>query len=149
MAAASLVATAGAASESATSQTAELRASPAIDVVAVVHGAERVRATRDADHVSQDAAAPWTRAHRLRVGDPVPTEAGLAAELGVSRTVVREALRAQRIYTPTYWPDVATAEGAPDFERSLPDSTLCLPCDQRLTHNDLAPMVQHLLDRLA
>jgi DNA-binding FadR family transcriptional regulator len=31
---------------------------------------------------------------RLRVGDPVPTEAGLAAELGVSRTVVREALRA-------------------------------------------------------
>lgn len=64
-------------------------------------------------------------------------------------TGVREALRAQRIYTPTYWPDVATAEGAPDFERSLPDSTLCLPCDQRLTHNDLAPMVQHLLDRLA
>lgn len=34
------------------------------------------------------------RGHRLRVGDPVPTEAGLAAELGVSRTVVREALRA-------------------------------------------------------
>ncbi|MFM0549815.1 hypothetical protein P0D69_02430 [Paraburkholderia sediminicola] len=62
---------------------------------------------------------------------------------------VREALRAQRIYTPTYWPDVAAAEGAPDFERSLPDSTLCLPCDQRLTRSDLTPMVQHLLDRLA
>ena len=62
---------------------------------------------------------------------------------------VREALRAQRIYTPTYWPDVAAAEGAPDFERGLPDSTLCLPCDQRLTLADLAPMVQHLLDRLA
>lgn len=62
---------------------------------------------------------------------------------------VREALRAQRIYTPTYWPDVAAAEGAPDFERSLPDSTLCLPCDQRLTRGDLAPMVQHILDRLA
>ncbi|MFM0628426.1 hypothetical protein [Paraburkholderia xenovorans] len=64
-------------------------------------------------------------------------------------TGVREALRAQRIYTPTYWPDVAAAEGAPAFERSLPGSTLCLPCDQRLTRNDLAPMVQHLLDRLA
>ncbi|REE20883.1 MULTISPECIES: hypothetical protein [unclassified Paraburkholderia] len=62
---------------------------------------------------------------------------------------MREVLRAQRIYTPTYWPDIATAAGAPDFERRLPESTLCLPCDQRLTHSDLAPMVQHLLDRLA
>ncbi|MDR8397788.1 MULTISPECIES: hypothetical protein [Paraburkholderia] len=64
-------------------------------------------------------------------------------------TGARETLRAQRIYTPTYWPDVADAEGAPDFERNLPASTLCLPCDQRLTRDDLAPMVQHLLDRLA
>ena len=62
---------------------------------------------------------------------------------------VRETLRARRIYTPTYWPDVADAEGAPDFERQLPGSTLCLPCDQRLSREDLAPMVQHLLDRLA
>jgi hypothetical protein len=62
---------------------------------------------------------------------------------------VHEALRAQRIYTPTYWPDVAAAADAPDFERSLPGSTLCLPCDQRLTRDDLAPMVQHLMDRLA
>jgi GntR family transcriptional repressor for pyruvate dehydrogenase complex len=30
----------------------------------------------------------------LRVGDPIPSEAGLANDLGVSRTVVREALRA-------------------------------------------------------
>ena len=31
---------------------------------------------------------------RLRVGDPIPSEAGIAEDLGVSRTVVREALRA-------------------------------------------------------
>jgi GntR family transcriptional regulator, transcriptional repressor for pyruvate dehydrogenase complex len=31
---------------------------------------------------------------RLRVGDPIPSEDGIADELGVSRTVVREALRA-------------------------------------------------------
>lgn len=64
-------------------------------------------------------------------------------------TGLRETLRAQRIYTPTYWPDVAHAEGAPDFERNLPASALCLPCDQRLTRDDLTPMVQHLLDWLA
>lgn len=62
---------------------------------------------------------------------------------------LREALRAQRIYTPGYWPDVATAEGVPEFERDLPDSTLFLPCDQRLTRADLAPIVQRILDRLA
>ncbi|MEX3808784.1 hypothetical protein AB3X96_00725 [Paraburkholderia sp. BR13439] len=62
---------------------------------------------------------------------------------------LREALRAQRIYTPTYWPDVTAAEGVPEFERNLPGSTLCLPCDQRLTPDDLAPIAQHLLDRLA
>jgi DNA-binding FadR family transcriptional regulator len=34
------------------------------------------------------------RRDRLRIGDAIPSEAGLAAELGVSRTIVREALRA-------------------------------------------------------
>jgi GntR family transcriptional regulator, transcriptional repressor for pyruvate dehydrogenase complex len=34
------------------------------------------------------------RRDRLRIGDPIPSEAGLAAEFGVSRTVVREAFRA-------------------------------------------------------
>ena len=33
------------------------------------------------------------RSERLRAGDPVPSEARLAAELGVSRTAVREAFR--------------------------------------------------------
>ena len=34
------------------------------------------------------------RRARQRIGDPIPSEAALAAELGVSRTVVREAFRA-------------------------------------------------------
>lgn len=62
---------------------------------------------------------------------------------------LREELRAQRIYTPGYWPDVPTAEGVPAFERDLPESTLFLPCDQRLGREDLAPIVQRLLDRIA
>ena len=34
------------------------------------------------------------REGKLRVGDPIPSEAEIAEDLGVSRTVVREALRA-------------------------------------------------------
>ncbi len=62
---------------------------------------------------------------------------------------LREALRAQRVYTPGYWPDVAATEGVPEFERDLARSTLFLPCDQRLTRGDLAPIVQRILDRVA
>ena len=40
------------------------------------------------------AIISYVRGDRLRIGDPIPSEASLAADLGVSRTVVREALRA-------------------------------------------------------
>jgi GntR family transcriptional regulator, transcriptional repressor for pyruvate dehydrogenase complex len=36
----------------------------------------------------------FIRNHKLKVGDPLPSESALAAQLGVSRTVAREALRA-------------------------------------------------------
>jgi hypothetical protein len=62
---------------------------------------------------------------------------------------LRDELRRQRVYTPTYWPDVAQSQDAPDFERSIPASALFLPCDQRLTPRDLEPVVTHVLDRLA
>lgn len=38
-------------------------------------------------------------------------------------------LRAQRIYLPCYWPEVAS----PDFESGLAKNVLFLPCDQRMT----------------
>ena len=62
---------------------------------------------------------------------------------------MREELRAQRIYTPSYWPEVATTESMPDFERNVPGSTVFLPCDQRLSRAQLDMMVRSLLDRLA
>ncbi|SAL56798.1 hypothetical protein AWB74_02612 [Caballeronia arvi] len=61
---------------------------------------------------------------------------------------LREELRQQRIYTPTYWPDVAESKDAPEFERTIPASALFLPCDQRLTTGDLEPIVQSVLERL-
>ncbi|WP_089161270.1 hypothetical protein [Caballeronia sordidicola] len=60
---------------------------------------------------------------------------------------MREELRAQRIYTPSYWPEVATTESMPDFERTVPGSTVFLPCDQRLSRAQLDMMVRSLLDR--
>jgi hypothetical protein len=60
----------------------------------------------------------------------------------------RDELQAKRIYTASYWPEVASSEGMPDFERSLSGSTVFLPCDQRLSRAQLETMVRYLLDRL-
>ncbi|WP_244201323.1 hypothetical protein [Paraburkholderia rhynchosiae] len=62
---------------------------------------------------------------------------------------LREELQAERVYTPTYWPDVASATGVPAFERDLPGSALFLPCDQRLSREDLFPIARRLLSRVA
>ncbi|HDR9100007.1 TPA: hypothetical protein QDB15_003564 [Burkholderia vietnamiensis] len=53
------------------------------------------------------------------------------AFLGTTETT-RDALIAQRIYTPCYWPEVASDDAAPGFEAQLARSALFLPCDQRL-----------------
>jgi hypothetical protein len=49
----------------------------------------------------------------------------------------RERLIAQRIFVPTYWPDVIINDDAPAFERSFANSCLHLPCDQRNDHADV------------
>ncbi|WP_322031648.1 hypothetical protein [Paraburkholderia sp. J76] len=59
-------------------------------------------------------------------------------------TALREFLRQQRVYVPTYWPGVEDNENAPAFERSLPRSLLALPCDQRLTREQ-RERVAHLV----
>jgi hypothetical protein len=61
---------------------------------------------------------------------------------------LRETLRRERIYVPTYWPGVDTAADAPAFERSLPASLLALPCDQRVTSEQLARLIRIVIDRL-
>lgn len=61
---------------------------------------------------------------------------------------LRDRLRQQRIYTPTYWPDVTESQDAPEFERAIAASAIFLPCDQRLTPRDLEPIVQRVLEQL-
>ncbi len=59
-------------------------------------------------------------------------------------TALREFLRQQRVYVPRYWPGIEDNESAPAFERSLPGSLLALPCDQRLTLEQLE-RIAHLV----
>ena len=61
---------------------------------------------------------------------------------------VREALFRERIYTPAYWPEVAANAAAPAAERTLADTTLFLPCDQRLSIDQLARMTQCVTNRM-
>lgn len=68
--------------------------------------------------------------------------------LGVA-TALREFLRQQRVYIATYWPGIEDNEFAPPFERSLPRSLLALPCDQRVTRDQLDRVVRLVREWLA
>ncbi|MDY6945387.1 MAG: hypothetical protein SXG53_06685 [Pseudomonadota bacterium] len=46
-------------------------------------------------------------------------------------TELRSQLIAQKIFVPTYWPEVAKDAAAPELERKLSRGILPLPCDQR------------------
>jgi hypothetical protein len=73
---------------------------------------------------------------------------------------LRAELQRQRIYTPSYWPDMErpvdamrenatnSAPAMPEFERSLPETTLFVPCDQRIDSEQLERVAQRILERL-
>ncbi|MGF6769733.1 hypothetical protein P3T18_002203 [Paraburkholderia sp. GAS199] len=114
----------------------------------------RMLASIDYDYVRERRVANFTYLHeRLRQHNQLPLRYRRDAVplcypfLGATAGL-RELLRSMRIYTPSYWPDIETTPGAPAFERQLPNAMLFLPCDQRLTPEDLAPIAQHLIDRL-
>lgn len=53
----------------------------------------------------------------------------------------REALQTKRIYTPCYWPEVVSDPRVPAHEAMLARDFIFLPCDQRLSVQDLARLV--------
>lgn len=59
---------------------------------------------------------------------------------------IRDALIRQRIYTPAYWPNVADDKAAPAFERTLPHTTVFLPCDPRLSREQLDTVANAVLN---
>ncbi|HDR9801806.1 TPA: hypothetical protein QDC55_005996 [Burkholderia cenocepacia] len=60
---------------------------------------------------------------------------------------LRDQWRRQRIYSATYWPDLPPDPDMPDFERNLPHDTLFVPCDQRLSPEQLKPLVNQILEQ--
>ncbi|WP_295545331.1 hypothetical protein [uncultured Pseudacidovorax sp.] len=72
---------------------------------------------------------------------PADDSAPLCYPYGPVAPGMREALREQRIYTPCYWPEVAADAAVPAFEASLARDTLFLPCDQRLTADQLSRLI--------
>lgn len=64
-------------------------------------------------------------------------------------TGLRERLRQQRVYVATYWAGIEDNEFAPPFERSLPRSLLALPCDQRVTPEQIDRIAQLVREQLA
>ena len=58
----------------------------------------------------------------------------------------RAALLADRIFIPTYWPDILSRADIPRFEGDLVNKIHALPCDQRYDKNDMSIICGRLLE---
>jgi hypothetical protein len=54
---------------------------------------------------------------------------------------LRERLRESRVYTATYWPEVARRSGSGTFEKDLATNLIAIPCDQRYGEEQMARVV--------
>jgi hypothetical protein len=74
--------------------------------------------------------------HMLHIAGP------MCYPLLVDDAAVREILLANRIYIPTYWPEVSGRVKPGSFDRNLLEKCLPLPCDQRYQQEDMARIVE-------
>lgn len=58
------------------------------------------------------------------------------------RSGLRAALARERVFVPTYWPEVADRCVAGTWERELLDRCLALPCDQRYEADEMARVAE-------
>lgn len=64
----------------------------------------------------------------------------------VDDVAIRQRLLANRIFVPTYWPEVDSRVQAESFERHLLDKCFPLPCDQRYSQEDMMRITEFLKD---
>ena len=74
--------------------------------------------------------------HMLHIAGP------MCYPLLIDDAAVREILLANRIYVPTYWPEVSGRAKRGSFDRNLLEKCLPLPCDQRYQKKDMAHIVE-------
>ena len=60
----------------------------------------------------------------------------------IDDATIREYLLANRVFVPTYWPEVSGRVKSGSFERYLLDKCLPLPCDQRYRQEDMMRIVE-------
>jgi len=67
--------------------------------------------------------------------------------LEVNALRIKQKLSARSIFTPTYWPELTLPE-ADTVARSLRDTTVFMPCDQRLRGSDVEYAIRSLLEAM-
>ncbi|MFC5475989.1 hypothetical protein [Paraherbaspirillum soli] len=81
----------------------------------------------------------------VRIGGPLCYP--LLMEYG-NVQALREALAAERVFIPSYWPEVRTRVADDALERQLVDGCLPIPCDQRYERADLELVCDLLLRQM-
>ncbi|MEJ0004534.1 MAG: hypothetical protein WDN30_15050 [Pararobbsia sp.] len=108
---------------------------------------ETVRVRRIENYRLLDDRLASANRHRFALADR-QAAAPMCYPFSGAREDARAALARMRVYTPCYWPDVASTPQAPDIERRFAARTLFLPCDQRLTQDQVEHMARLVLDQL-
>lgn len=76
----------------------------------------------------------WNELHKeVPLCYPLLVENGLA---------IKKKLIEQKIYIPTYWPNVLSWVDSKSFEYNLSENLLCLPVDQRYGENEMVKMIK-------
>lgn len=60
----------------------------------------------------------------------------------IDDATIRERLLINRVFVPTYWPEVGSRVMPESFDRSLLDKCLPLPCDQRYRQEDMIRIIE-------
>lgn len=107
---------------------------------AIDFDAARLRRNQNFQHLHEKLG----QLNRLAI-DPLHVNGPLCYPLLLDQSGVRERLQQERIFVPTYWPEVMNRTATGDFEVNLVGKCLPIPCDQRYDRPELDIIVSVLL----